>query len=119
MHPLDTHWQCASSDRFDDASPLVTLSAFSSDPQQVRFLQRVFDLEVTDACVGYVLHAAQLPAGSQLSINGQVIALDSAAPHRIDVTMYVALEDNELRIQVPPGAAGSISGLVLEAVPCQ
>ncbi len=114
---LDNGWQCASSETFSDILPVPTLVNLPGSARPI-YLRRSFDLDVTDYCVSYLLHIEAAPAGIQLSINGEPVPLDGSPPYCVDVTMNVALDDNEIVIQLPPGASGSILGLCLEPLPC-
>ena len=116
---LDSGWQCASSETFSDALPVPALDNLPGSAQQITYLRRSFDLDVTDYCVSYMLCLDSAPSGIEIVINDEQILLDGSPPYRVDVTMNVALDDNEILIQIPPGASGSITGLRLEPVPCE
>jgi hypothetical protein len=115
---LDNGWSYDSSSTFSDVAPVPALSAFRSDPQQAVYLKRGFDLAATDDCVNYMLCLDSAPPGTRFTLNDQPVPVDTDRPYRIDVTMFVALEDNQLLIYIPPEVSGAIRGLALEAVPC-
>lgn len=115
---LDTGWYYASTADFADALPVPVLSNLAGNSHQTTYLKCSFNLETTDYCVNYILHMETAPAGLHLSINGQPLPIDSGPPYRVDVTLLVRLDDNEMVIQIPPRASGSVVGLALEPLPC-
>jgi hypothetical protein len=84
------------------------------------WLQKSFDLPVMNhiACLNYVLEIDQMPYGAALVINGREFGM-VRAPFSMDVTDFIALEDNRIAFRVPPNTAGSFQGIRLVAVPCE
>lgn len=105
---LDDHWLCgyaAVPPVEGIVNPVPSLAAWSFDTtdseNNVAWLKRTFTLETVDFCVNYLLHLDSAPAGTVIYINGEVIGeylspLPEYGPLALDVTMVVALDDNEI-----------------------
>jgi hypothetical protein len=81
------------------------------------WLEKRFTLTPLDECVRYELRIESVPHGAQLSVNGRQLGVVTA-PSTLDITDYVALEDNRLAFRVESGTTGAFGALRLVAVPC-
>lgn len=84
------------------------------------WLQKQFDLPVMNniACINYVLQIDSVPYGAILVINGREFGAIST-PFEMDVTDFIALEDNRMAFRVPCTTEGGFQGIRLVAVPCE
>jgi hypothetical protein len=82
-------------------------------------LTRDFELEAVDFCVSYWLVLDSAPDGTRVSVNGNELGRAGTEGFRVDVTDWVALEDNHLRFQVEAGAEGAFEGVRLQGIPCE
>jgi hypothetical protein len=111
---------------FATQDTIVTLSQWSFDKRRSEgwraWLQRSFRLEPTDFCVRYFLLIDTAPQGTDIFINDQSVAVytvgDDDPPFELDVTNYVALEDNTIAFRVDCETVGQFAGVRLLAVPC-
>jgi hypothetical protein len=122
---LNDNWQYRSTTpqsdlpAFDPSQPVTSLTDWSSDRQharQIAWLKRIFELEPTDYCVNYVLHVEAAPHGTHAYVNGELIG---TLPSDIDITLNVALGENEILLQVESNAPGRFVGVELRPVPCE
>ncbi len=82
------------------------------------WLQHHFDLPLRGVCVSYWLRIDSAPSTARLYINGRNFG-EFSTPLSLDVTDYVALEDNRIEFRVPCDARGSFSDIRLTAIPCK
>jgi hypothetical protein len=109
---VDDNWHC----QYAESDQLVnSLANWSADRQQAVLLKRVFELEPTDYCVNYLLDVAAAPAGTRLYLNGELVGI---MPGSVDITLNVALGENDIVLHVEPGAVGQFAGVALRPVPC-
>lgn len=83
------------------------------------WLQKKFDLPVMNnvECMNYVLEIDYVPYGAALVINGREFGAVQT-PFRMDVTDFIALEDNRIAFRVA-NTEGAFQGIRLVAVPCE
>lgn len=109
---------------FMNSEPLPSLANWTFDKRRVEgwlaWLQKTFDLPITNhiACMNYVLEIDEMPYGAVLVINGREFGA-VRTPFSMDVTDFIALEDNRIAFRVPSNAAGMFQGVRLVAVPCE
>ena len=128
---LDDGWVCGYAVdppvlKFD--KPVTSLAEWSFDAESpennvVAWLKRSFTLEMVDFCVNYVLHLDSAPANTVIFINGEragvyLSPLPAYSPLALDITMLVALDDNEIIFHVDRAAPGNFADVRLQAVPC-
>jgi hypothetical protein len=81
-----------------------------------------FTLEPVEFCINYWLFIDSAPSPTHIYINGKPVESykdASLQPFALDVTLYVALGENQLEFQIPSGVAGHFSGVRLQGVPCE
>ena len=116
---IDANWTC----EIDGALKPVTslsvcdLDGLRGDGEDIR-LRHIFVLNPTDYCVNYLLQFDSLPDDTAIYINGERLTVDPTEGNGIDITAYVALDDNELVLHVGAGAVGRIEGVRLQPVAC-
>ena len=109
---------------FRDSHPVASLADWSFDRRLsdgwAAWLQRRFDLPMLNhiACVNYVLQIDDAPYGAILDINGREFG-QVQTPFTMDVTDFIALEDNTIGFRVPCHATGQFQGIRLVAVACE
>ena len=81
-------------------------------------LRHVFVLHPTDYCVNYLLQFDSLPDDTAIYINGERLTVDSTVSNAIDITAYVALDDNEIVFLVEAGVDGTFAGVRLQPMAC-
>jgi len=126
---LISNW---SVDYFEDGTPnphdslntVDSLANWAFDKRRgegwLAWLQKKFDLPVMNniACMSYVLEIDYVPYGAVLVINGREFG-EVRPPFQMDVTDFIALEDNVIVFRVAGNTAGSFQGVRLVAVPCE
>ncbi len=106
-----------------DGQPVADLRAWACDRRYddgwAAWLQKTFDLPMTDVCINYTLRIARAPKGTVVSINGTRLGeMNNGNLFEMDVTDYVTLEDNVIRFRVICGGEGSFGDIILEGIPC-
>jgi hypothetical protein len=100
---------------------LLELHPVCSDAQTVglSYWQCIFDLDpIGELCLRFVLHIDNVPAGTTIDLNRWHIGITPDNHAFIaDVTDYVTLEDNVLRLTVRQ--SGAFGAVWLERVPCE
>lgn len=124
---LDENWLCNYFEHeptlfeFMESGDIPSLMAWTFDARMVEgwsaYLHRTFDLPLQDECINYILHIDRLPASAHLYLNGRDFG-DLTAPLTIDVTDFIALEDNRIAFRVSCDAVGGFGRVRLIAVPC-
>ena len=122
---LDSGWTCDYTAESDTPAVSVNVASlerwsFDSD-REFAWLKRSFRLKTVDFCVNYILHVGAAPVNTVIYINGEKAGDYPSAgtgAFALDVTMLVALEDNEIAFRVERGAAGRFGDVRLQAVPC-
>jgi hypothetical protein len=86
----------------------------------VAWLTRTFDLPPMDddPCLNFVLTIKAAPYPVELDLNGRSFGVIDA-PCELDITDFVALDDNRIAFRVPPDAQGRFGDVRVRAVPCR
>ncbi|MFN8528912.1 MAG: hypothetical protein U0670_09900 [Anaerolineae bacterium] len=84
------------------------------------WVHKSFGLEITEACVNYVLHIEAAPPNTQLYLNDVHLAVIEQCPFQRDVTDVITWEANTIAFRVPCGESGgsTFGAIRLQAVPC-
>lgn len=120
---LDKHWRCAYvehlPERGNDDFDVPSLVDFDTRAIEGRFawLERAFDLPMPDECINYRLEIDYAPRDTHLFLNGRALG-EIATPLHMDVTDFVALEDNRIVFRVSHNAFGGFGPIWLVAIPC-
>lgn len=128
---LLSNWTCdyfedgtASLYEFMNPEPVPSLATWAFDKRRTEgwlaWLQKKFDLPVMNniECMNYELEIDYVPYGAVLILNGRDFGAVQT-PFRMDVTDFIALEDNRIAFRVASGTQGAFQGVRLVAVPCQ
>jgi len=130
--PLNDGWLCTYFEtesapyEFATDDTVVTLTQWSFDKRRAEgwmaWLQRSFRLDPTDFCVRYLLLIDSAPQKASIYVNDQHVADynigDDDPPFELNVTYYVALEDNTIAFRVSCDAMGQFARVRLQAIPC-
>jgi hypothetical protein len=130
---LDADWQCEYFElnpgiyEFMNAIAVPSLAAWSFDRVRVSnwaaYLRRSFWLAPTASCISYFLYIDSAPAHTRIFINDHpsgdyVSPGPDDPPFEMDITLYVALGENEIGFRVAWDAPGHFIGVRLQPVLC-
>lgn len=130
VYPLDAGWMVEYFELITDLGEWAAAANPVGSLQQWRFSGRydegwaawltvTFEMEpILDTCMRYELHIDAAPSPLKLFVNGRRMGEVVHFPLVLDVTDFVAYEDNRLAIRVGYDAVGQFGRVLLLGILC-